>query len=593
MCDSFHKSVIPNGQYYGIATISFLKECSTIQENYFSQYDRSFLLKTKQFDSTKNRLAEKYMKLSDIYEKQDSIYLSKSQLIQILFHIDKKSVAEQTHENTIGHIEKEIQQWRWLLKYVEASSAESPIIDLVLPKQKNDCEYMSLVMADVLNELGIQTFREYTPLWQDRPKSHYWCVTTDSLGILQPFTPPENNLREDWESDLKYAGKVYRIECRKNRNTPRRLAKKGEYLPEVFRSDMITDQTDRYHKTSTIRIPLRTQSNNRLAYLCFYDNNDDKLSPVGWGIINRAGDVVIFEHVPHNVLLFPAIYEKSQLSPIDNPFIVEDGGLLKWMNPYDTSDMILYRKYPEKRKLVKAAQNIIGASFLGGENENGPFDTLGIIEKLPVPYPQDVVFPNQHPYRYYKLTTTQRKPLNIAEIQLLAPMGRESIHQKPMEMPTFDDNEAVENNTWACLNGALLPTGNSVWDAIDGDVLSYTGSSDLVFYFEKPTLVTAIRYLPRNANNIVVKNNEYVLYYYDKGWIEFGACTATSNSIRFNDVPGNAVYLLSNTSDGKEELPFFYLNGKQVFINSSELNDKTLSISTMDFYPPIIVNCGM
>lgn len=569
MCNPSHHGIIPDGQYYSRTKVSFLKECSSIQENYFSQYDRSFLLKTKQFDSTKNRLAEEYKRLTGSSETNDSIYLYKSQMIQILFHMDKKCAAKQTHEQVIGQIEDEIQQWRWLLKYVDTSSAESPLIDLVLPKQKNDCEYMSLVMADVLNELGIRTFCEYTPLWQDRPKSHYWCVTTDSLGVLQPFTPPENNLREDWESDLQYAGKVYRIENQRNRNTPAHLVRRDEFLPEVFSSDRLSDQTNRYHKTSTVHLPLNQKTKNHLAYLCFYDDNDYRLSPVGWGKIKHRRNVVVFEQVPHNILLFPTIYEGNQLIPIDNPFTIDASGSIKMLIPDGSVDMILKRKYPEKRRLVSAAENLIGAHILGGYNRKGPYDTLGKIIQRPVPYPQDLVLDINRPYNYYKVTTTHRKPLNIAEIQLMAPSEMVKHRITPMELPSFFDDVSVSNDDYSCLNAEVLSTGNSVWDAIDGDVLTYTGSSDLIFYFNNPTIVTAIRFLPRNANNIVNKNDDYVLYYYDKGWIEFGDCTASSNCVRFENVPGNTIYLLSDITGGKEELPFYYLDGKQVFINNS------------------------
>lgn len=572
-CSHKYWYVNQNGEYYDRSTISFLKECSSIQENYFAQYDRSFLLKTKQFDSTKNQLANNYIRLSGIPGTKDSIYLTKSQIIDILFHIDRQSASRQTHEQTIGHIEREIQQWRWLLKYVEASSAENPLIDLVLPKQKNDCEYMSLVMADVLNELGIETFREYTPLWQDRPKSHYWCVTTDSLGVLQPFTPPENNLREDWESDLKYAGKVYRLEEKRRRNTPVHLVNRNEFLPDVFRSDMISDQTDRYHETSTIRIPLHQKTKNHLAYLCFFDDNDYKLSPVGWGKIKHGGKVAVFEQVPHNVLLFPAVYEGNQLIPIDNPFIIEASGSIKWFIPGGSVDMVLKRKYPEKRRLVTAAENLIGAYVLGGFDRKGPYDTLGRITQRPIPYPQDLVLNNHRPYHYYKVTTTRRQPLNIAEIQLMAPSEMVRYKIKPMDLPSFTDEITASNDQYSRLTPEVLSTGNSVWDAVDDNVLTYTGSSDLIFYFNNPTIVTAIRYLPRNANNIVTKNDDYVLYYYDKGWVEFDERTASSNCIRFDNVPGNTIYLLSDITGGKEELPFYYLDGKQVFINNSDPYD--------------------
>lgn len=571
-CSPTFDSRTPNGQMYDYQTVLFLNKCAKLQEDLFARYDRSFLLKTKQLDSIRIQVAKEFKSSHNPIEN-DSIYLSLNQMIKLLFDVDKEDALRHSHEQTIGEIEKKIQQWRWLLKYVDDESFGYAYLDLILPKQKNDCEYMSHLMADVLNELGIVTFCEYTPLWQDKPRSHYWCATTDSLGRLQPFTPPENNLREDWESDLKFVGKVYRVEKNPKRCTPVHIVRKGEYLPEVFRSDKLSDQTKRYHKTSIVRIPLNRKTSNQLAYLCFYDNNDDKLSPVGWGRVRLLGRSVVFKHVPRQMILFPAIYDENQLYPISNPFIIEDCGRLRWIEPHGTVDMTLYRKYPEKRRLVKAAENLVGVTILGGDSKKGPFDTLGMIMQMPVPYVQDIVLMgNERSYQYYKIVTKDNVPLNIAEIQLLGSTCSHFRTVTPMELPSFS-SDSIENSALSAYVSHLLPTGNSVGNAIDGDVLSYTGSSDLIFYFENPAIVKVIRYLPRNANNIIVKSNEYVLYYYDKGWVEFDDKIATLNCIRFCGVPDNTVYLLSNLSGGTEELPFYYVNGKQVFINSSAPHD--------------------
>ena len=70
--------------------------------------------------------------------------------------------------------------------------------------------------CNVLRACGIPTIYEFTPKWTDRDNRHFWCVSPDSIGILQPYTAPDNNIREDWESDIKYAGKVYRKTDRKS-----------------------------------------------------------------------------------------------------------------------------------------------------------------------------------------------------------------------------------------------------------------------------------------------------------------------------------------------------------------------------------------
>jgi len=350
-------------------------------------------------------------------------------------------------------------------------------------------------------------------------------------------------------------------------STPLHIVGKRESVPVVFSSDKISDQTSRYHNTSTVRIKLDHNTRNRVAYLCFYDNNDDRLSPVGWGKIRRYDNLMIFKQVPHHVLFFPAIYEGKSLIPICKPFIVNDDGQPNFIEPQGEEDMTLYRKYPEKRKLIKASYNLLGASILGGDTKEGQYDTLGRITSKPVPYVQDVAINNSKSYRFYKIETKDHSPLNIAEIQLLGINDDLGKQKAPMALPCFFD-EKREPKEYSVIEAHLLQTGNTVNNAVDGDVLSYTGSSDLVFCLEFPQIVKAVRYLPRNANNIIVQNEEYVLYYYNKGWVEFGDSVATSNCITFRNVPAKTVYLLANNTDGTEEMPFYYVNGKQVFINT-------------------------
>ena len=83
-----------------------------------------------------------------------------------------------------------------------------------------DCHNMTTWSSDILRACGVATVYEYTPQWTDRDRKHFWCVSPDSTGIFQPYTAPDNNIREDWESDIKYAGKVYTT-FPKNKNTPR------------------------------------------------------------------------------------------------------------------------------------------------------------------------------------------------------------------------------------------------------------------------------------------------------------------------------------------------------------------------------------
>ena len=58
-----------------------------------------------------------------------------------------------------------------------------------------------------------------------------------------------------------------------------------------------------------------------------------------------------------------------------------------------------------------------------------------------------------------------------------------------------------------------------------------------------------------------------LLYYQNNQWVEFKEVISEYNFLDIDSVPANTIYWLMNLDKGKEELPFFYRNGRQVFIN--------------------------
>lgn len=60
-------------------------------------------------------------------------------------------------------------------------------------------------------------------------------------------------------------------------------------------------------------------------------------------------------------------------------------------------------------------------------------------------------------------------------------------------------------------------------------------------------------------------DNNYELVYWNNGWTSLGTQVASNNYSVFKNVPQNALYLLHNLTEGKEERIFIYKNGKQIF----------------------------
>lgn len=162
---------------------------------------------------------------------------------------------------------------RWINHYTKPVE-KAAMYDLFFPKFKMDCHNMTNWSVRVLRACGIPAVYEYTPQWKDRDSRHFWCVSPDSTGVWQPYTAPDNNIKEDWESDIQYASKVYRRTFAAHKNTPYFIANEFEYIPEELNSPLLSDQTFRYHQTITLRLPLKANIENNLVYLNLFKGAD-------------------------------------------------------------------------------------------------------------------------------------------------------------------------------------------------------------------------------------------------------------------------------------------------------------------------------
>lgn len=507
-----------------------------------------------------------------------------------------------------------IEKCRWINKHVKVKE-HLGIYDLFIPKFKMDCHNMTNWSCNIFRSCGIPAVYEFTPLWKERDSRHFWCVSPDSTGILQPYTAPDNNLKEDWESDIQYAGKVYRKTFGAQKETPYFLANQDEYIPDIFSKPLLTDQTHRYHQTVTLRIPLQITTSNRLAYLCMFTTQD--ILPVAWGKIDHNEKEVVFEQVPLNTLFFPICYDDDVMLGLSEPFMICSTNVIsdiplplttnrqtkkiidlsiinkqlrltyskekkiqnmKYITlAYDSSkyiNMHLLRKYPEKRRMKTLQNRLKGAILVGSNRPNKKdLDTLLTLEKCPQPYLQDISFENEKKYRYYRFMTKDQTSVNIAHIEFLGPYSKDRENLNPTNLPIFSKKENItkkKENIYR-FKGKPLNTSSHPEYAFDNDVNTYVSSSSIAVDFKTPVQITHIRFMPRTANNTIVPGNSYLLLYYHDGWKEFKTVYAENNYLDFMNVPNAKLYWLQNLTEGKDELPFFYIDGKQYFLHTDTL----------------------
>ena len=571
-------------------------------ENAFESWGNSPFLKNMSFEEFKEFVLP--------YRTTDEcLQCNRSQLKNILEHRIPIINDENNIKLSIEYFKAYIDKCRWLNYYIDKSS-HLGMFDILLSKFKMDCHNLATWTTNYFRALGIPTVYEFTPQLPENDRRHFWCVSPDSNHLYQPYSPPENNLGEDWEESLKYVGKVYRKTFQLQKNSPYFLINENEMVPDCFNVPNLQDVSFRYHKTVTLRLPINFSSENNFAYLCFFTRNG--FNPVAWGKIDKTKNEIVFEQVPLNTLFFPAYYDSEELIQFSEPFILKTNGEIDYIpeprssnenkNIVDLSvkdnyifytnkkkiepenikyqkvisndsikiHMRICRKYPQKRNMYLLQQKLKGAFFLGSNQLDGPFDTLFHLPDTPKPFLQNYTINNSKKYRYYFFKAPEDGAVNTAHIEFLGNFSSCHKCSKPTPLPIFShlDEANMQSNSKYKIEGRFLSTSKHIENAFDNNYETYVGSSKIIVDFSVPVNISDVRFVPRNANNIVVNGDKYELLYFKEGkWIHFNTQKAKYNYLDFSNVPSGTLYWLKNLNRGKEELPFFYIKEKQIFIN--------------------------
>ena len=107
----------------------------------------------------------------------------------------------------------------------------------------------------------------------------------------------------------------------------------------------------------------------------------------------------------------------------------------------------------------------------------------------------------------------------------------------------------------------------------DGNMQTAPGVyRNITLSLNEPQVVKTVRFAPLNADNGIKSGNTYVLRYWENGWRFCGRTEAKYEYVEFEQVPKNKLYWIDNLTEGKEEMPFIIVGGKQVFIYDGVIN---------------------
>ncbi len=404
----------------------------------------------------------------------------------------------------------------------------------------------------IMRALGIPVSIDYTPQWTFRNKGHEWNSVRTNDGrrfyVILADRKPCDVLETFEYTVAKVCRKTFRIQAGSLAMT----AGRKEEIPPSFYDPCFIDISEEVFGGSDVSLSLHPpEAETNYVYLAVFDNQ--RWVPIHWG---KRSDPTIFTHMGKDVVYLPGYYYEGDIQPVNSPFLLTAEGKVRWLHADTTrlQPLTLWRKY---RLLLRFTQQMKGGRFQAANRADfSDAATLYTIPDHPALYFQEVHLSNSHSYRYYRYFGPDGSACNIAELEF------------------YGDNEGADR-----LTGRIIGTPGS-WNndpsrtmdkVFDGDGLSFYDASEddgawVGMDFDRPKVVKKIQYRPRNDDNHVSPGQIYELFYWgDNGWISLGKRVAEDYMLHYDNAPSNALFLLRNLTKGKEERPFTYENGKQIW----------------------------
>lgn len=505
----------------------------------FCEYILPYRVRNEPISNWRKHLYEKY------YWMKDSI----------------KNVSDT--EELVLYLNDHIAKDFWTLDELDIPFVSIPLLEIA---KAGGCNQRYVLMISLLRAMGIPAMMDYAPQHNNTFKDHAWVVYLDSLHRYRPCDGGrirgkfflKDNLKSAFPTDIVipladgFGSNVFRHTYSINRNSLAEQTSSKHKIPPFFRNSCIKNVSEQYmfdmhpivyDTNSEIEIK------NDLAYLAVFGYGN-KIREAAYTIMenNKAK----FSHMGSGIVYLICAYKKERLIPFSHPILLRDSlGTIETLKP-DTmhrQKMILTRKCNVSLLMQGFAESMIGGRF---EGSNSPkfkhSEILYEINEAPF-YPVEKKV-HTRSYRYVRYVPSSLNGINVAEIQFwgkdgkkltgtpIAHIGNDSILE-------IEPQNAFDNNIRTNFNAPPRS-----WIGLD---------------LKSSQFISKIMYLPRNNFNVIEIGNKYELLYYSQGWKSLGVQTANHQYLEYETAPTNALFLLRNLTQGKEERIFTYEKGKQVW----------------------------
>lgn len=441
---------------------------------------------------------------------------------------------------------------------LRSNSSHFPhILDVVTMRrqQRAMCVQRCVMVGAVMRSVGIPVAVDNVGRWANYSRNgHAWAALITNEGTYSVYEDEKvakiNNRIDATEFKLRYpipedfpmrtdfkkrCAKIWRSTFERQSVEEALDDEWGKQLVSPFRMDVSTA----YGLDNGVEI--YTNRAVKRAYLCTFATGAD-WSPIAVAEVKNGQ--CRFEELGDSVVYVVIGFEEGNPVALGDAFLLLNGRK-HTLSPdrENAGQAVLTRKYPLTGKWPNEWVTMLGARFEGSDDkEFAQTEVLARVERMPV-FRNVLKLEGGRTFRYIRYCSSETSDTPMAEVELWS--GGRKVKAVPGRSTVKDVELSLDGNT---LTRPGIDSGYS-----------------LGYELDKPTVLDSIVFYPWNDDNFVLPTHEYELFYYDKGWVSLGKRKPETYALVYDGVPAYALFLLKDRTVGREERPFTYENGEQVW----------------------------
>ncbi len=421
-------------------------------------------------------------------------------------------------------------------KYIFNINVNLPVTDLIhlYNNPVGVCNPRYILFTAMARSIGLPVAIDFTPQYSRFPGSHQWTTLISSTDSIRSY-PFDGG--EKWTYFPSHGVKMYRNTFL---NEP-----KIKCNAELLDDPNIKDVTKEYPQVvRDLVIPSDVKIPEQNIYLFSFGIGPN---PVLLDKGTVKNNTITFKDIcfSENSVLIIGYLKEGKITSLNYSFSIQNWAdtIIYYIPSKEFKQNIrLHRKYPITFDEAPYHKQLEGAKIQGSNQINFEvFEDIYTVKKAPE-YFTEYEINSKKLFNYYRFLPAKATEINLSELHFL--IGNKRVSTNSFFSSRVDiSHEIAKVNDNDIRTNFIAKTGTWIGIDVSKAHLKNIGSIEI---------------MPRNNFNVIEKNHDYELFYFDKDWKSLGKKVAGNIFLDYENTPGNCLFLLRDLTGGKQERIFTY-----------------------------------